>query len=154
MKHAFTRPSMEGYSLLLMHHVDDFPLTEHSNTASDTRLRVLFNNQTFAQESVFKCIQNFQQFAPTPMCFICVVLKNSRNAALKVNNPLTSGRCGRNFNSSDRDGIFQLLKLPKHQQAWCSRVNFITRGQFWPSGIVVGCVCLSVCAVSTCLSAR
>ena len=29
-----------------------------------------------------------------------------------------------------------------------------TRGQFWPLGIVVGCVCLSVCAVSTCLSAR
>ena len=32
-----------------------------------------------------------------------------------------------------------------------------TRGQFWPSGIVVACVCLSVCAsvcaVTTCLSA-
>ena len=33
-----------------------------------------------------------------------------------------------------------------------------TRGQLWPSGIVVACVCLSVCpsvcAVTTCLSAR
>ena len=45
----------------------------------------------------------------------------------------------------------------------CSRFHvrnqwFFTRGQFWPSGIVVACVCLcvrpSVCAVITCLSAR
>ena len=109
MKHAFTGPSIEGYSLIFMHHVDDFPLTEHSNTTSDTWQRLLFNIQTFAQESVFKCIQNVQQFAPTPMCFICEVLKNSRNAAIKVNNPLTPGRCGRNFNSSDvGGGIFQL----------------------------------------------
>ena len=26
-----------------------------------------------------------------------------------------------------------------------SKNGFVTRGQFWPSGIVVGCVCLSVC---------
>ena len=32
--------------------------------------------------------------------------------------------------------------------------NIFTRGQFWPSGIVVASICLSVCAVSTCLSAR
>ena len=89
-------------------HAYDFSLTEHSNTTSDTWRRVLLNIQTFAQESVFKCIQNFQQFAPTPTCFICEVLKN-RNAVIKVNNPLTPGRCGRNFNSSDvGDGIFQL----------------------------------------------
>ena len=35
---------------------------------------------------------------------------------------------------------------------------FFTRGQFWPSGIVVAYVCVSarpsVCAVITCLSAR
>ena len=24
-------------------------------------------------------------------------------------------------------------------------LRFVTRGQFWPSGIFVGCVCLSVC---------
>ena len=43
------------------------------------------------------------------MCFICEVLKNSRNAAIKVNNPLIPGRCDRDFNSSDAgDGIFQL----------------------------------------------
>ena len=37
-------------------------------------------------------------------------------------------------------------------------VAIFTRGQFWPSGIVVACVCLcvhpSMCAVITCLSAR
>ena len=39
-----------------------------------------------------------------------------------------------------------------------AKLCFFTRGQFWPSGIVVACVCLSVCpsvcAVTTCLSAR
>ena len=44
--------------------------------------------------------------------------------------------------------IFTLLGL----------ISVFTRGQFWPSGIVVACVCLcvrpSVCAVITCLSAR
>ena len=32
-------------------------------------------------------------------------------------------------------------------------VGFFTRGQFWPSGIVVACVCLSVCP-SVCPSFR
>ena len=31
--------------------------------------------------------------------------------------------------------------------------GFVTRGQFWPSGIVVACVCLSVC-VSVCVCVR
>ena len=31
--------------------------------------------------------------------------------------------------------------------------SFITRGQFWPSGIVVACVCVSVCScVRVCVS--
>ena len=59
-----------------------------------------------------KCIQmspKFPTVCSTPKCFICDVLKNSRNAAMKVNNPLTPGRCGSNFNSSDAgDEIFQL----------------------------------------------
>ena len=118
MKHAFTGPSMEGQSLLLMHHVDDFPSTEQSNTTSDTWQRLLFNIQTFAQESVFICIQNFTQFAPTPMCFICEVLTNSRNAAIKVNNPLTPGRCGRNFNSSDVGDHIPAL-WGQYQACWC-----------------------------------
>ena len=27
----------------------------------------------------------------------------------------------------------------------CRQISFITRGQFWPSGIVIACVCGSVC---------
>ena len=34
-----------------------------------------------------------------------------------------------------------------------NQCNFVTRGQFWPSGIVVACVCLSVC-VSVCVCVR
>ena len=49
-----------------------------------------------------------------------------------------------------------------HQaRRWLTFIYIFTRGQFWPSGIVVVCVCLSVCpsdrpslcAVITCLSA-
>ena len=43
------------------------------------------------------------------MCFICEVLKNRRDATIKVNNPWTPGRWGHHFNSSDAgDGITQL----------------------------------------------
>ena len=64
--------------------------------------------------------------------------------------------------------ISVILRLPTGERnpfatfQMCSRSQYtkfhdgivFTRGQFWPSGIVVGYVCLSVCAVSTCMSAR
>ena len=55
---------------------------------------------------------------------------------------------------------YQLLNLGVQQQTEIeisTKKSFFTQGQFWPSGIVVAVVCLSVCpsvcAVTTCLSA-
>ena len=40
----------------------------------------------------------------------------------------------------------------KHIEVWrCIYVAFFTQGQFWPSGIVIACLCLSVCQLWACL---
>ena len=49
------------------------------------------------------------------------------------------------FTNADHDRLMISIKYEAKQ--------FITRGQFWPSGIVVACVCLSVC-VSVCVCVR
>ena len=47
----------------------------------------------------------------------------------------------------DRNKILSGYDLSHYQVPHCIRVffHFVTRGQFWPSGIVITCVCGSVC---------
>ena len=98
---------------------------------------------------LFPCTWRIQGWGQFRFCN-----SNSNSGKTEIyNSNSNSNSVASNSNSNSNSNSRSAIPIP---------IPFFTRGQFWPSGIVVACVCLcvrssvrpSVCAVITCLSAR
>ena len=94
------------------------------------------------------------------------MLVGDHNSARMTTNETIVSQCGfgmwcyRKLPAAVIDWIFyglhinMLWGMVEHAKNVLLWVVIFTRGQFWPSGIVVACVCVSVCPSIMCLSER